>query len=206
VHEIAQVFGRLRLRLSYDARPRRLMVRHVLRGILLVWLGSSCGGGGGGPGQTGEPPEPPLTTGASTSTGTTGTADTGSDESGELPCGAGLECPTDQFCAAPHRAGLTEPPEDFVCMQNCVLAGSTSFWCLDDTSCCGEATCDTQYGVCELEGEGTTTGTGTETTGDSTSTGDTETTGTADTGTTSNGETESTGGTTTGTESTGAER
>jgi hypothetical protein len=146
------------------------MGRQLLMGMLLGLSSSSCGGGNGGPGQTGEPPDPPFTTGGSITTGTTtGTTGEASGETGELACGPGQACPAERFCAAVHQAGLTSPPDDFVCMHDCVPAGSTSYWCLDDSSCCGEATCHVQFGLCELPDA--------ESSGDTTSTGDTGSTG-----------------------------
>src|SRR5690606_28553816 len=116
-------------------------------GLVIV----GCSGDDSGPGHTGEPPGPPDST-TGTTTGTPiDTTDTTSGEMVEQPCGPQQPCPAEEFCAAPHQAGGLEPAGDFVCMPQCIPGGSSSFWCLDDTSCCGDATCDTRFGLCELE-------------------------------------------------------
>jgi hypothetical protein len=151
--------------------------------VLLGWLGSGCGGDDSGPGHTGEPPEPPLTTGPSTTSTTTGT-DSGSEETGDLACGPGEPCPEGRFCAGSHQAGLLSAPDEFVCISDCVPAGSTAYWCLDDTSCCGGASCDVRYGLCWSDTDTTTSDTSdTESTGTGGSTDTGASTDTSDTGT-----------------------
>ena len=132
--------------------------------IVLALVGVGCGSEDGGPGLTGEPPENPTT--GYTTTSTSGTTSGSSEDTGVTECGVDQPCPDDQFCAAPHQAGLFEPAGEFVCRSECIPAGSKSFWCLDDDGCCGAATCDARFGLCE--------GTDESTTGTETSTGDTD--------------------------------
>jgi hypothetical protein len=154
----------------------------ALIAISLALASVGCRGGDTGP-LTGEPPENP-TTGATSSETTTGTTGMSSDETGEIACGPDQPCPDGLICAAPHQAGLLVPAGEYVCRSECIPAGATSFWCLDDSSCCGEATCDLQFGLCEGVGTDTTgadtgTDTGTES-GTGTDTGTGTSTGGAD--------------------------
>jgi hypothetical protein len=170
-----------------QARFRPLCVKAAL----IVGLGApGCSEDTDGSGTNATTPDPPTGTTEQSSDTDDGST---SQSSAEQTCTDSTMCETGSFCAAHHTAGQTTPPDEGICVEECVPLEHVSLWCIDDAACC-EGQCDEASGFCvasEGTDSSTTTDMGTTDTSSSTATD----TGTASSTTTATDTTSTTTGT-----------